>query len=146
MRVDAPHDHHQSILFLPHWTSFMESATNQVAWVPAIGELYYRLNHISLDFTTTLLERALVNGSARFFSDFAKSRITILPNMHCTCCRRNWYTQIPIVACITRDTILTMIPIVGRYRDPHRRSQARHEIDFFERTRWILKDIRKHTI
>ena len=49
------------------------------------------------------------------------------------------------VACITRDTILTMIPIVGRYGDPHRRHQARHEIDYLERTRCILKDTRRRT-
>ena len=36
-----------------------------------------------------------------------------------------------------------LIPIVGRYEDPHRRPQAYHEIDYFEHTRWILKDIRR---
>jgi len=30
-------------------------------------------------------------------------------------------------------------------RDPHRRPQARHEIDYLEHTRWILKDIRRRT-
>ena len=61
------------------------------------------------------------------------------------CCERNWYTLIPIIACITRNTILTMILIVGRYGDPHRRPQARHEIDYLEHTRRILKDIRRRT-
>ena len=50
---------------------------------------------------------------------------------------------IPIVACITQDTILIMIPIIRRYGDPHRRPQARHEIDYLEHTRRILKYIRK---
>ena len=36
-----------------------------------------------------------------------------------------------------------MIPIVGRYGDPHRWPQACHEIDYFKHTRWILKDIRR---
>ena len=35
------------------------------------------------------------------------------------CCERNWYVPIPNVACITRDTILIMIPIVGRYEIPN---------------------------
>ena len=38
-----------------------------------------------------------------------------------------------------------MISIVERYGDPHRRPQARHEIDYLEHTRWILKDIRRRT-
>ena len=39
----------------------MQSALNQVGWVPAIGELYYGFNPISLDESrTTLLEKALV--------------------------------------------------------------------------------------
>ena len=38
----------------------MEPAPNQVGWVPAVGELYYRFNLISIDESrTTLLERAL---------------------------------------------------------------------------------------
>ena len=44
-----------------------------------------------------------------------------------------------------RDTILTMISKVGRYEDLHWRSQTRHEIDYLEHTRWILKDIRRRT-
>jgi len=56
----------------------MESAPNQVGWIPAVGELYYGLNPISLD-DFTLLERPLVNGSVRFFLDFTKFRITTLP-------------------------------------------------------------------
>ena len=63
----------------------MESTSNRVGWVPAVGELYYGLNPISLDDSrTTLLERPLVNGSARFFSDFTKSKITTLPNRRWT--------------------------------------------------------------
>jgi len=59
----------------------MEPALDQEGWVPAIGELYYGFNRISLDDSrTTFLERLLVNGSARFFSDFTKFRITTLPN------------------------------------------------------------------
>ena len=30
--------------------------------------------------------------------------------------------------------------------DPHRRPQARHEIDYLEHTRWILKNIRTHSL
>jgi len=45
--------------------------------------------------------------------------------------------------CITWNTILTMRPIVGRYGDPHWRSQARHEIYYLEHTGWIFKDIRR---
>ena len=45
---------------------FTEPALDQVGWVPAIGELYYGLNPISLDDSRiTLLERPLVNGSAK---------------------------------------------------------------------------------
>jgi len=58
---------------------------------------------------------------------------------------QNWYTRIPNVACITQDTILTMILMVRRYRDIHRRPQAHHKIDYLERTRWILKDIKRKT-
>ena len=50
-----------------------------------------------------------------------------------------------IIACITQNIIFTMIPIVGRYRDPNRQPQARHKIDYLEHTRWILKDIRRKT-
>jgi len=58
----------------------MESTLNQVGWVPAIGELYYELNPISLDDSRiTLLERSLFNGSTIFFSDFTKSRSTTCP-------------------------------------------------------------------
>ena len=79
--VDAPHEYHQYSLFLPHWTSFMESTPNQVGWVPAASELYYRLNPISLDGSkTTNLERFFVNESAIFFSDFSKLRSITLPN------------------------------------------------------------------
>jgi len=53
--------------------------------------------------------------------------------------------SISIITCITRDTILIMIPIVGKYGDPHRRPQAHHEIDCLEHIRWILKDIRRRT-
>ena len=60
-------------------------------------------------------------------------------------CKRNWYSLILIVTCITRDTILTMIPIAGKYGEPHRRPQASHEIDYIVHTRWILKDIRRRT-
>ena len=60
---------------------------------------------------------------------------------------QNRYTLISIIACITRNTILTMIQIVGRYGDPYWRSQACHEIDYLEHTKWILKDIRrKHNL
>jgi len=63
----------------------MESTSNQAGWVPAVGELYYGFNPISLDgFRTTLLERPLVNGSAIFFSDFTKFRSTTLPNRRWT--------------------------------------------------------------
>jgi len=83
--VDAPHEYHKSSLFLPHWTSFMESTPNQVGWILAVSELYYGHNPISLDdFRTTLQERPLVNGSTKFFSDFTKSRSTILPNRRWT--------------------------------------------------------------
>ena len=58
----------------------MESTPNQVGWVPAVSELYYGLNPISLDDSmTTLLKRPLVNGSAIFFSDFTKSRTQLYP-------------------------------------------------------------------
>ena len=42
-----------------------------------------------------------------------------------SCCKWNWYAPIPIIKCITRNTILTMIPIVGRYGDPHWWPQVR---------------------
>jgi len=46
----------------------MESALNQVGRSLAVGELYYRLNPISLDdFWTTLPERPLANGLTIFF-------------------------------------------------------------------------------
>jgi len=39
----------------------MEPAPNQVGWVPAIGELYYGLNSISLDESRIIfLKRPLV--------------------------------------------------------------------------------------
>ena len=45
----------------------MELAPNQVGWVPAIGELYYRLNLISLNETRTiLLERPLIRTTLYF--------------------------------------------------------------------------------
>ena len=56
---------------------------------------------------------------------------------------RNWYALILIIACITRDIIITMILIVERYENPHWWPQARHEIDYLEHTRWILKDTRR---
>jgi len=63
----------------------MESTPNLGGWVPAVGELYYGLNPISLeDSRTTLLEKPLVNGSAIFFSDFTKSRSITLPNRRWT--------------------------------------------------------------
>ena len=69
----------------------------------------------------------------------------------CTICTtiymlwQNWYSLISIIACIIWDIILTIISIVGRYVDPHRWPQARHEIEYLEHTRWILKDSRKRT-
>jgi len=61
----------------------MESAPNQVDWVPAVSELYYGLNPISLDDAwITLLERPIVNVSVIFFSDFSKCRSTTFPNRH----------------------------------------------------------------
>ena len=45
----------------------MEPAPNQVGWVPAVGELYYRLNPISLDETRTIfLERPLIRMTLYF--------------------------------------------------------------------------------
>ena len=56
----------------------------------------------------------------------------------------NLYVLVLIVAGITR--VFTMIPMVERFEDPHRRPQARHEIDYLEHTRWILIDIRTHNL
>ena len=53
--------------------------------------------------------------------------------------------SILIITCITRDIILTMIPIVERYRYSHRRPKTRHEINYLEHTRWILKDTIRRT-
>ena len=45
----------------------MEPAPNQVGWVPAVGELYYGLNPISLNETKTiLLERPLIRMTLCF--------------------------------------------------------------------------------
>ena len=45
----------------------MEPAPNQVGWVPTVGELYYRLNPISLNETKNiLLERPLVKMTLVF--------------------------------------------------------------------------------
>ena len=55
---------------------------------------------------------------------------------------RNLYVLVLIVAGITRDTIFTMILLVENFEDPHQQLQARHEIDYLEHTRWILKDTR----
>jgi len=61
------------------------------------------------------------------------------------CCNWNWYALIPVVACVTRDTILTIIPIVGDTEIPHWWPQARHEIGYLKHTRWILKHIWRRT-
>ena len=45
----------------------MESALNQEAWIPAVGELYYGLNPISLDESRTIhLERPPVRMTLCF--------------------------------------------------------------------------------
>ena len=53
IRVDAPHEYHQS--------NFHRINSQSSGWVPAVGELYYRLNPISFDDSrTTLLEGPLI--------------------------------------------------------------------------------------
>jgi len=62
----------------------MEPAPNQVCWVPAISELYYGLNPISLNkIRTTLLERPLVrmtlccSGSNNGLTVFISQVVTV---------------------------------------------------------------------
>ena len=91
--VDAPHEYYQSSLFLPHWTSFMESTLKQVRWVPAVGELYYGLNLISLDeIRTIILERPLVRMTS-YFSGSVQSLNSL-------------YFQVVTVRNLTLQTIL----------------------------------------
>lgn len=61
-------------------TFFMKISLQPKGWVYIVGESLFGLNIIFLDVSQiTLLERPFVNESARFFSTFTKSRITIYP-------------------------------------------------------------------
>ena len=97
------------------WTFLLSFSSWCLRRTPSTRHLFH-LEHLSLEWTPSAL---------------IPFDVTKLIYSDTNCCVHN------------SDTILTMIPIVRKYRDPHRRPQARHGIDYLEHTRWILKDIRR---